>query len=115
VRLLTLHRLPLIPILRRGVGDSYSYTVRPTLPIHPMQGYGATVFLQLFPTSGFRFPGGAGGEQPSVATPTGRKRMGSPTLQTLQEPILLTPWLSFRRGGFPNPEGTCKTSYGADA
>ena len=27
-------------------------------------------------------------------------RMGSPTLQALQEPILLTPWLCFRGGGF---------------
>jgi hypothetical protein len=26
----------------------------------------------------------------------GRKRMGSPTLQTLQEPILLLPWVCFR-------------------
>jgi hypothetical protein len=29
--------------------------------------------------------------------------MGSPTLQTLQDPILLPPWLCFRGGGFPNP------------
>ena len=36
---------------------------------------------------------------------TGRERMGSPTLQTLQDPILLLPWLSFRGGGFPNPTG----------
>jgi hypothetical protein len=31
--------------------------------------------------------------------PTGRERMGSPTLQTLQEPILPTPWVCFRGGG----------------
>jgi hypothetical protein len=31
--------------------------------------------------------------------------MGSLTLQTLQDPILLLPWLSFRGGGFPNPKG----------
>ena len=36
--------------------------------------------------------------------PTGRERMGSPTLQTLQDPILLQPWLCFRGGGFPNPK-----------
>ena len=35
--------------------------------------------------------------------PTGRERMGSPTLQTLQDPILLTPWVWLREGGFPNP------------
>jgi hypothetical protein len=35
--------------------------------------------------------------------PTGRERMGSPTLQTLQDPILLLPRLSFRGVGFPNP------------
>jgi hypothetical protein len=28
--------------------------------------------------------------------PTGRERMGSPTLQTLQDPILRTPWVFFR-------------------
>ena len=33
--------------------------------------------------------------------PTGRKRIDSPTLQTLQYPILLLPWACFR-GGFPN-------------
>ena len=32
-----------------------------------------------------------------------RERIGSPTLQTLQEPILRTPWVCFRGGGFPNP------------
>ena len=36
---------------------------------------------------------------------TGRERMSSPTLDTLQDPILLTPWLCFRGGGFPNPLG----------
>jgi hypothetical protein len=35
--------------------------------------------------------------------PTGRERMVSPTLRTLQEPILLLPWVCFRGGGFPNP------------
>jgi hypothetical protein len=35
--------------------------------------------------------------------PTDRVRLGAPTLQTLQDPILLTPWLCFRAGGFPNP------------
>jgi hypothetical protein len=34
--------------------------------------------------------------------PTGRERMGSPTLQTLQDPILLLSWLCFR-GGKPFP------------
>jgi hypothetical protein len=33
--------------------------------------------------------------------PTGRERTGSPTLQTLQDPILLLPWVCFRGGGFP--------------
>jgi hypothetical protein len=37
------------------------------------------------------------------ATPQARERMGSPTLQTLQDSILLTPWLCFRGGGLPNP------------
>jgi hypothetical protein len=32
-----------------------------------------------------------------------RERMGSPTLQTHQDPILLLPWLCSRGGGFPNP------------
>jgi hypothetical protein len=35
--------------------------------------------------------------------PAGHERMGSPTLQTLQDPILLLPWLCSRGGGFPNP------------
>jgi hypothetical protein len=35
--------------------------------------------------------------------PTGRERMSSPTLKTLQDPILLLPWVCFRRSGFPNP------------
>jgi hypothetical protein len=35
--------------------------------------------------------------------PTSNWRMGSFNLQPLQEPILLTPWLCFRGGGFPNP------------
>ena len=34
---------------------------------------------------------------------TDREGKGSPTLQTLQVPILLTPRLYFRGGGFPNP------------
>jgi hypothetical protein len=33
----------------------------------------------------------------------GRERMGSPTLQTLQDPILLLAWLCFRGGGFRIP------------
>jgi hypothetical protein len=34
-----------------------------------------------------------------------REKMGSPTLQTLQEPVLLTPCsLCFRGGGFPIPD-----------
>jgi hypothetical protein len=36
---------------------------------------------------------------------TGRERMGSPTLQTLQNPILPTPCVCFRAGGSPNPFG----------
>jgi hypothetical protein len=43
-----------------------------------------------------------GGEQQSVATPRGRERTGSPTLQTPQEPTLLLPWVCLRAGGFPN-------------
>jgi hypothetical protein len=35
--------------------------------------------------------------------PTGRERMGSPTLQSLQDPILLLPWSCFRADDFPNP------------
>jgi hypothetical protein len=34
--------------------------------------------------------------------PTGRERMGSPTLQTFQDPLLLLPWVCFRGGGFPS-------------
>jgi hypothetical protein len=33
--------------------------------------------------------------------PTGRGRKGSPTLQTLQDPILLLPWVCSQGGGFP--------------
>ena len=33
--------------------------------------------------------------------PTGRERMGSPTLQTLQDPILLLRWVYFRGDGLP--------------
>jgi hypothetical protein len=44
-----------------------------------------------------------GFQQQSVATPQARERMDSPALQTLQDPILLLPWLYFRGGGFPNP------------
>jgi hypothetical protein len=36
--------------------------------------------------------------------PTDRESMGSLTLQTHQDPILLPPWLCFRGGGFPNPK-----------
>jgi hypothetical protein len=35
--------------------------------------------------------------------PTGRERMTSPSLQTLQQPMVLKPWLSFRGHGNPNP------------
>jgi hypothetical protein len=34
----------------------------------------------------------------NVSTPTGRERMGPSTLQPLQDPILLLPWLCFRGG-----------------
>jgi hypothetical protein len=44
-------------------------------------------------------------EQQSVATPTGRERMGSHTLQTLQDPILLCIGSGFF-GGFPNPRSS---------
>jgi hypothetical protein len=36
--------------------------------------------------------------------PTGRERMGSHTLQTLQDPTLLLPCVCFRGGGFPSPK-----------
>jgi hypothetical protein len=40
----------------------------------------------------------------SRASPPHRPREdGSPTLQTLQDPILLSPWLFYRGGGFPKP------------
>jgi hypothetical protein len=42
----------------------------------------------------------AGGEQLSVATPQARERMGSSTLQTLQDPILPLPWLCFDGAAF---------------
>ena len=41
--------------------------------------------------------------------PTGREIMNSPTRLTLQDPILLTPWLYFRGGGFPNAFGARHT------
>jgi hypothetical protein len=46
--------------------------------------------------------------------PTGRDRVGSPALQTLQDPILLLPWLCFRGGGFPNlhPKGNAPGARG---
>jgi hypothetical protein len=47
-----------------------------------------------------------GGEQRAPERghhPTGCERVGSPALQTLQELILLTPWVCFRAGGSPNP------------
>jgi hypothetical protein len=40
--------------------------------------------------------------------PTGRERMGQSTSQTLQDPILLLPWLCFRGGG----KGGALTSHG---
>jgi hypothetical protein len=55
---------------------------------------------------GFRCPAN---EQQSVATPTGRERTGSPTLQKLREPISLLRSVCFRGGGFPSPKvwGCC--------
>jgi hypothetical protein len=41
----------------------------------------------------------AGGEQ-QRRRPTGRERTSSPTLQTLQDPILLRPWGCFQGGGY---------------
>jgi hypothetical protein len=40
----------------------------------------------------------------------GRERMGSPTLQTLQDPILLLRRVCFRGGGFPNPSTLAQNS-----
>jgi hypothetical protein len=42
-------------------------------------------------------------ETNKVSPVKGREGMVTPTLQTLQEPILLTPWVYFRGHGFPNP------------
>jgi hypothetical protein len=39
-------------------------------------------------------------EQQSVATPQARERKGSPTLQTLRGPTLLTPLICFRVAAF---------------
>jgi hypothetical protein len=47
---------------------------------------------------GFQFPLVVG----RICCPTGRERMGSTILLTLQDPILLPPWLCFR-GGFQTP------------
>jgi hypothetical protein len=47
----------------------------------------------------------------SRAHRTGRERMGSPTLQRLQGPILL-PWVCFRGGGFPFPSSFALTCGG---
>ena len=43
--------------------------------------------------------------------PTGRERMGSPTLRTLQDPILLLPWLCFRVAAFQTPNGAPSESF----
>jgi hypothetical protein len=43
--------------------------------------------------------------------PTGREEMSSPTLQTLQDPILLRRCLCF--GGFPNPHGRSPAGWRA--
>ena len=45
----------------------------------------------------------AGGERQSVATPTGRERMRSPTSQTLQNPNLPLPWSAFELAAFQTP------------
>jgi hypothetical protein len=54
--------------------------------------------VRLFRVSAARGEGGEG------CRPTGRERMGSPTMQALQDPILLLPWVCFRGGGFSNPK-----------
>jgi hypothetical protein len=41
--------------------------------------------------------------QVSERPPHRPREDGSPTLQTLQDPILLSPWLFYRGGGFPKP------------
>ena len=42
--------------------------------------------------------------------PADRERTSSPTLQTLQEPILLQPWVCVRGGGFANPNPDSKAA-----
>jgi hypothetical protein len=51
--------------------------------------------------------------------PVGKPRLGfrfpalSPTLQPLQDPILLLPWVWFRDGCFPNPSPFAEANTGA--
>jgi hypothetical protein len=49
----------------------------------------------------FRFQLQQCGEKQQRRHPTDRERMGSPTLQTRQDPTLLRPWVCSRGGGFP--------------
>jgi hypothetical protein len=58
--------------------------------------------VRLTLTFAFRFPA-APLESRSVASPT-HERASSPTLQTLQEPILLKPWVCSRRLSKPYPD-----------
>jgi hypothetical protein len=61
-----------------------------------VQGFG-------FQPVGLRFPAAPVESSRERGHPTGRERMSSLTTQTLQDPILLPPWVCFR-GGFPNPK-----------
>ena len=54
---------------------------------------GIPVSLRPDPTSNPDANPHLAGELFSMATPPGREKMGSPTLQTHQYPILLLPWL----------------------
>ena len=89
------------------------------VPVERMQGARVLVLCNLKPAkmrdvesfgmvrcTPHSFPCGFRLTQQRGTTPTGHvERMGSPALQTLQEPILRTPWVCFRAGGFPNPLG----------
>jgi hypothetical protein len=46
------------------------------------------------------------GEQQRGATAQARERMVSPTVQTLQDPILLLPWVCFRVAAFQTLSGS---------
>jgi Ca2+-binding EF-hand superfamily protein len=81
--------------------EGYSTMLRGTVPemlefawrMYHIQVSLSPVFSKLEQTEGLLFSWWRAAER---RHPTGRERTGSPTLQMLQDPILLTPWVRFR-------------------